>query len=201
MKNMGKSGRLGFAIIVVLLLLAKGLTLAEGSVVRLHVLANSDAPQDQAIKESVRDYLVDILGPQLARLNPDQVEEFILANRDYIAHLAGQALAQAGSDLSVQVEYGIENYPTRLYGTSLWPSGRYRSLRIVLGQGQGRNWWCLLFPPLCFAGEVARDEPQEAGIPHTLKDDNGQMQEVRVRFWLWDKLSGLFKGRGESKGE
>jgi stage II sporulation protein R len=196
MKKLGQSGYLGFAVIVMLLLLANGLTLAEGSVVRLHVLANSDTPDDQAIKESVRDYVVDTLGPQLAQLSPDQVEAFILANRDYIAYLAGKALLQAGSDLSVQVEYGIENYPTRLYGNSLWPSGRYRSLRILLGEGQGRNWWCLLFPPLCFAGEVARENQQEGGIAHTLKDGSGQMQEVRVRFWLWDKLAGLFKGRG-----
>lgn len=181
---MKKHMRIVWAILLLAAALANGTALANSEVIRLHVIANSDSIQDQSIKEQVRDSLVRELSPQLALMEQGDVEFWLNCNRDAIAEIAEEVLADTASDYSVRVEVGIANYPTRAYGGIAYPAGKYRSVRVILGSGQGRNWWCLLFPPLCFvdeAVEVSEDEQPK------------EVHDVKIKFYLVEKIRAALK--------
>ena len=118
------------------------------SLVRLHVLAASDAPEEQAVKLQVRDAVLDCLRPRLAGVQNAQAADAVLeASLD----LVRAAAEKAAAGRPVRVALSEERYPTRNYGAFCLPAGRYRSLRVVLGEGRGHNWWCVVFPPVCLA--------------------------------------------------
>jgi len=167
------------ALLLLLAMVVHGTALAVPDVIRLHVIAHSDAPGDQEVKELVRDEVVEELGPIFAQMDQPQVEKWVEENQDVIAALATATLHEAGYRYGARVEYGVVDYPTRAYGEKLFPAGKYRSLRVVLGDGSGKNWWCVLFPPLCFVQETSAESTTDTA-------------EVEVRFWLWDKLSDFF---------
>ncbi|MCG0238977.1 MAG: stage II sporulation protein R [Firmicutes bacterium] len=131
----------------------------ESRPLRFQVLANSDAPGDQALKLRVRDAVLPILqaagqeaadGPGLARELARRLPEIEAAAR--------QALGEAGSRQPVRAELATVPFPTRTYGPLTLPAGEYPTLRLVLGRGEGRNWWCVLFPPLCFPESAVQVE-------------------------------------------
>lgn len=175
---MRRHTRLACTIFMLLLLFAQGTALAEGDVIRLHVIANSNSPGDQQLKEQVRDKIIAELGPIFAEMGQRQVAAWLEENKDVLAKLAEAVLREAGEDYPVQVRHTVEAYPLRAYREEIYPEGKYRSVQVILGQGQGRNWWCLLFPPLCFVSETVK-EP-------------GDQQEIQGRIWLWDKIKELF---------
>ena len=110
-----------------------------GGLVRLHVIANSDSAGDQAAKLQMRDKVLALLSPLLAECeSQDEAVDIILNNR---------ARLEALGDVTVTL--GTEYYPTRDYGPFSLPAGEYLSLRVIMGAGQGHNWWCVVFPPLC----------------------------------------------------
>ena len=119
-----------------------------GSLVRLHVLAVSDAPEEQAVKLRVRDAVLQCLTPRLADAHDADEAGAVLASS---LDLIRSAAEGAAGGRTVHVSLGEERYPTRDYAGFALPAGRYRSLRVVLGEGQGHNWWCVVFPPLCLA--------------------------------------------------
>ena len=119
--------------------------LSEG-LVRLHVLAHSNDAYEQRLKLSVRDAVLEYLEGLLPRSGSRrQAEQVISENLEKIARTA----ASAAKGRAVTVSLGTEHYPTREYEGFALPAGEYRSLRIELGEGQGENWWCVVFPPLC----------------------------------------------------
>ncbi len=122
-----------------------------GQLVRLHVLAVSDDAEEQAVKLRVRDAVLDCLAPMLAEVqSASEAEAVLLASLGEIRSAAENAAERR----AVAVTLDEERYPTRDYAGFSLPAGRYRSLRVVLGEGQGRNWWCVVFPPVCI--EAAR---------------------------------------------
>jgi stage II sporulation protein R len=172
--------RIACTIFMLLLVFAQGTVLANGNVIRLHVIANSNSPEDQQLKEQVRDQIIAELGPVFAEMEQRQVAAWLEENQDVLVNLASAVVMEAGADCPVQVHYKVEDYPLRAYREKIYPEGKYRSVQIVLGKGQGRNWWCLLFPPLCFVSETVTEE---------LSDD----QEIQGRIWLWDQIKELFQ--------
>ena len=116
--------------------------------VRLHVLAVSDAAEEQAVKLRVRDAVLRYLAPKLRDAADAEAAGTILARE--LPGIRAAAESAAGGR-PVTVTLGEERYPTRDYAGFALPAGRYRSLRVVLGEGQGHNWWCVVFPPLCLA--------------------------------------------------
>ncbi len=120
-------------------------------VVRFHVVAKSDQPADQELKLKVRDAVLDYLRPDLEGLQ-DQKEAAVVIQEKLpqIEEVAVKILRSHSCSDPVQVFYGDYDFPVRVYGPLTFPEGRYQSLRIVLGDGRGKNWWCCLFPPLCF---------------------------------------------------
>ena len=117
--------------------------------VRLHVLAASDAPEEQAVKLRVRDAVLETLSPVLAGVGSAEEAETVLLDTLPAVRAAAE---RASGGRSVAVSLGPERYPTRDYGGFRLPAGRYRSLRVVLGEGKGHNWWCVVFPPVCLRG-------------------------------------------------
>ena len=133
-------------------------------VVRLHVLANSDSKEDQALKLQVRDAVLEASAPLLAdcRAREDAVA-IINDNLSTLEAAAKDAIAEAGRDDTVRVELGEEVYPTRNYESFCFPSGSYLSLRVMIGEAEGQNWWCVLFPPMCL-GAATETSAEEACI-------------------------------------
>lgn len=157
-----------------------------GSLVRLHVLAVSDAPEEQAVKLRVRDAVLSLLAPKLAGVQSADEAGEVLA--DSLA-LIQAAAEQAAGGRPVRVSLDKERYPTRDYAGFSLPAGRYRSLRVVLGEGLGHNWWCVVFPPVCLSAAE-----QEAMQPVMNPEDYALITreegwEIRFRIVeLWGKL-------------
>ena len=124
----------------------------SAALVRLHVIAVSDTEEEQEIKLHVRDAVLEYLSPVLESAeNQEQARRIITENLDGIAAAAGSA----AEGRQVRVTLSRESYPTREYEGFTLPAGRYESLRVVLGEGQGKNWWCVVFPPLCLTAAEA----------------------------------------------
>ena len=123
----------------------------ENNIFRLHILANSDSEEDQALKLLVRDGILDYMKEiNKNSTNKDLTIENTKDNLDEIKARCEQILRQNSSDYEVSVEIGNFYFPTKYYGNISLPAGYYDALRIKIGEAQGQNWWCSLFPPLCF---------------------------------------------------
>lgn len=122
----------------------------QGALIRLHILANSDDACDQALKLKVRDAVVEYLAPLLNEADTvDAARRIVSARREDLARIAANVLAANGVTYPVTVEMGRFEFPLRAYGPLVLPSGEYEAVRILLGEAKGKNWWCVLFPPLC----------------------------------------------------
>ncbi len=123
---------------------------------RFRVVAASDAPQDQEAKLAVRDAVLAYLRPVAARAGSrEAVASYIAGNLPEIAAVARDAARAAGFSGEVRLFWGEVFFPPRPYGDCVLPGGKYKALQVVLGSGKGRNWWCVLFPPLCYV-DLAR---------------------------------------------
>lgn len=173
------------------------------SVLRLHVLADSDSESDQAAKLAVRDALLEVTRPILEGCaSRDEAEARLAGKLSLLEQTAREVLAEQGKDYGATALLGVERYPTRTYASAALPAGEYLSLRVVLGEGDGKNWWCVLFPPLCLSAATEQDEEVEeiciaAGLTpeqyRLITDSEGR--RYTVRFKLLELLSSLFGGR------
>ena len=164
--------------------------LAE-KLVRLHVVANSDSPSDQAIKLRVRDAVLAAAEPVLG--SADDPEQALAAELPALECAAAEMLRALGREESVSVTLQNERFPTRDYETFSLPAGVYRTLRVTIGAGEGHNWWCVVFPPLCI--DAAE---QEKAIDAMEEADRGIITEAEgyeIKFRLvelWGELVELF---------
>lgn len=175
------------------------------SVVRLHVLANSDSEQDQALKLMVRDEVLRVTGPLLEGCESrEQAEHILEKHSDKIANAAQAVVEEQGYDYPVTVLLGKEEYPTRSYENCCFPSGTYVSLRVCIGEAEGQNWWCVLFPPLCLSAASADDDRdnEDAFISVGLTGEQYKVitetdnVKYRIRFKVLEAVQDLFgKGR------
>lgn len=123
----------------------------KDSLIRIHVLANSDSQADQQLKLQVKDAVVGYLQPQLEQSHSiEESRQIIQDQLSQIAQTATNTLRQAGCSYDVTLQYGHFDFPVKYYGSFSLPAGNYEALRILIGQGKGQNWWCVLFPPMCF---------------------------------------------------
>lgn len=136
--------------------------LAE-NILRLHVVADSDAPEDQALKLKVRDRVITYLRDTIRNANsPAQAEELITPQIPKLTAEAQEILAQNGKFSPVHITIENRQFPIKTYGDLTFPAGTYRSLCIDIGTAQGQNWWCVLFPSLCFVDETTATVPEES---------------------------------------
>ncbi len=119
-------------------------------VLRLHVVANSNSPYDQAVKLKVRDSVLNLMESRFQEVdNAEEARRIAQTSLQDIEQTALDTLTTYGHNYPVKATVGNFNFPTRFYGTQVFPPGEYTAVRVVLGEGAGRNWWCVLFPPLC----------------------------------------------------
>ena len=143
------------------------------SVVRLHIVANSDSDGDQAVKLKVRDAIIEEFSDCLqAAQSPAQAEQIMQDNLGRAVETANRVLKENGFSYQAQASIGEAHFPVKHYENITLPPGNYRALRIVLGSGSGQNWWCVMYPPLCFTGSVEGSAPQES--QDTLKSSLGE---------------------------
>ncbi|PWM74983.1 MAG: hypothetical protein DBX45_01170 [Oscillospiraceae bacterium] len=164
-------------------------------ILRLHVIADSDSDADQAVKLKVRDAVLKLLGDEM-ETSPDLEQARTAAERlmPEAERVARQVLRDSGFSYGATVTLGYEYYPTRDYGGFRLPAGRYLSYRIVLGSGEGHNWWCVLFPALCTApAERQEDEFVTAGFtPGQIGVLSGKKSpKYAVRFRILELLGEL----------
>lgn len=178
-------------------LIADRQTLRE-DLIRLHVVADSDSDFDQAVKLQVRDAVIHAAEQDLGQCaDVQQAKAYLLSNLDTLEAAANAALRAAGSYDTATVTLCREEFPMRQYDTFSLPSGVYESLRVTIGSGQGRNWWCVVFPSMCVsaASEGVRDTAASAGFSHSLSSTLTGQKGYEISFFLLDclgKLENLF---------
>ena len=153
-----------------------------GKVLRLHVIAASDSKEDQSIKLSVRDALLRVIPELLGDCRT--LEEAVAAageGREELLSAARGELSRLGAEYGASLTLGEEYYPTREYDGLRLPAGRYTSLRVVLGDGQGKNWWCVLFPSLCLSAAKRSAAKVECADSATVAADNATVATENKR--------------------
>ena len=184
-------------IVVLAVALVYGLTICadkhalQEGMLRLHVVADSDSEEDQAIKLQVRDAVIQALEEDLNRVGTKEQAQALISSRlDKLEKVANNVLRNAGVSDRAMVTLTREAYDTRDYDTFTLPAGVYDSLRVTIGSGQGQNWWCVVFPSLCLpaASEEVVDVAAGAGFSDGLSGAITGKQEYRVRFFLLDWL-------------
>lgn len=189
------------AAVAIFLALAAGFTAEceeiQGKAFRLHILANSDSPEDQEIKYALRDYIIGDLG-YIFRSCQTKEETVKLARRDLtlINQRANEFLKKSGCNYTATCSVEVCEFPTRCYGDYTLPAGDYDALKIVLGNGEGRNWWCVLFPSVCLPAaaeknalpsrEAYNDIKQRAKLTSdSLATERGEGIEVKFAIYEW----------------
>lgn len=169
-------------------------------VVRLHVLANSDGEEDQALKLLVRDRVLARATELLTRAGDrTEAESLLRAALPELETLAVRELRANGCDYPVTAELTDTEFPTREYDGFTLPAGEYLALRVVIGEGAGRNWWCVVFPPLCTAASA--DVPAAALAAGLTEDqvgliteeDRGYVLRFKTVEW-WEQLRAYLEG-------
>lgn len=162
----------------------------SGSLVRLHVLAVSDDSNEQRIKLNVRDSVLSYISPKLEDAeSPDEAKRIISSELDGIK----SAAETAAEGRPVKVTLTQEYYPTRDYGSFSLPAGRYESLRVILGEGEGHNWWCVVFPPLCLTAAESDSavESLDGEIRGIVTEEDGYRCKFRI-VELWGEVCDFF---------
>jgi len=175
-------------------LVADKMTL-RNEVIRLHVVANSDSDEDQRIKIAVKDEIVSYLQESIAKFsNAEQAKDYLSSQLPQLEELANSALINMGSKDKVTVHFMAEKFDVREYDTFSLPSGVYESLRVEIGQGDGRNWWCVVFPTLCLptSAEGFEDVAVSAGLGQSLVNTLS-LDRYEIRFYFLDCLGRLEK--------
>lgn len=153
------------------------LKLQEGiaqKVLRFHVVANSDSREDQALKLAVRDAVGEQMAVLLAGADSrDVCEELVRAHLNEIEQTAEAVLAENGCGYEVYASLEETDFPVKTYGSYTFPAGTYEALNVVIGEGAGHNWWCVMYPNMCFAGSVYEVVDEEAGevLKQTLDEE------------------------------
>ena len=163
------------------------------SVFRLHVIANSDKEEDQNLKYVVRDALLKYMNAICTNCNSkEEAISIVEKNRNNFEQIAFNTIKQQGYDYSVKINIGNFEFPTKNYGDISLPAGYYDALRVEIGEAKGQNWWCVMFPPLCFvdiSSGVVPDESKEL-IENSLSEEefalvsNQSDNEIQFKFKL-----------------
>ena len=166
----------------------------KDKLIRFHVIANSDTDEDQALKLKVRDAVIDYLQPKLENSNSIQESEKII-KKEYknLERISKNIISKNGYDYNVKVGLQYSNFPAKQYSSVVLPAGKYKALKIIIGEGAGKNWWCVMFPPLCFvdvSSGVVPDSSKEllqnnmSEEDYDLITDDNSSSELTFKFKL-----------------
>jgi len=166
-----------------------------GKLIRFHVIANSDDDIDQKLKLKVRDSVLKYISPKLSTCTSIEQSRKIINNENKnIKKIAEKIIKQNGFKYSVVTNLSQENFPVKTYGNITLPQGKYEAYRIIIGTGTGKNWWCVMFPPLCFVditkGNVSYQKTEKemktvlSDDEYNLVDNTVNSQKIVVKFKL-----------------
>jgi stage II sporulation protein R len=203
-KDDGEVRRLLFVVLVLLSVFGLVWPVTEaGSLppfIRLHILANSDSAEDQALKLKARDAVLEQTEGWFDRSQTlEDSRQILLARIPELRRNVERVLEEAGAPQQVKAYYGAYVFPDRCYGQLVLPAGEYEALRLVIGEGQGANWWCVVFPPLCMtegevdsqAWEKTREKAEKTAEAAEVTETAEQKIQVRPRLKILDMLQGL----------
>lgn len=171
----------------------------KDELIRFHVIANSDSREDQELKLKVRDEVIKHLEPLLK--NSKSIEEsrrIIKQNNKKVINIAKKVVKDNGYSYNVQTELSRENFPEKVYGKIVLPQGEYEAYRILIGNASGQNWWCVMFPPLCFVdvtkGSVAYNETERRmdEVSKNKKTEENTDEEYELKFKIVEVLKDVF---------
>ncbi len=160
--------------------------------IRLRILANSDAVNDQAVKREIRDEVNAAITTWVTDITDlEEAKTAIKANIPLIEEIVAAELKKLGLNQTYEVSFSEVQFPTKLYGNLVYPAGMYDAVLITLGEGKGENWWCVLFPPLCFL-EMANGEAVEADHATSAEaEEQPADDEVEVSFFVVELFESL----------
>ncbi len=159
-------------------------------VIRLHIIANSDSEEDQALKLQVRDTVIQGLQDSLAEAQSiKEARHIILAQIPDIERKAAETIAKEGYDYSVRASLGKRYFPVKVYGDLRFPAGNYGALCLQIGVAKGQNWWCVLFPSLCFVDETYAVVPEESKekLRKSLSEEEYDSLQIHSAVYDWAK--------------
>lgn len=178
------------AMLILSAFLSFGLTAAadkgvvfDEEIIRLHVIANSDSRSDQVLKLKVRDAVLEAAHEDFEnKTEITSAKAAVEKNLDKIKSAAEQTVNALGYDYDIEVQWGIFDFPVKTYGNMTFPAGKYRGVRVIIGEGKGQNWWCVMFPPLCFVNETTAYVPKESA------DEIIKNPEYKIKFKIEEMI-------------
>jgi stage II sporulation protein R len=168
----------------------KNTTLKNKNLIRLHIIANSDRVEDQNLKKKIRDRIIIELGNEFSSLNNlSDARNTIKNNISLIENIALCEIKKNNKDYPVKAALDNCPFPTKWYGNFILPAGNYEALKVVLGEGKGSNWWCVLFPPLCFVdiSSSFSENPQE--LNELLKKYNNDSVKINIKIKILEIIN------------
>ena len=162
-------------------------------ILRFHVLANSDSEEDQALNQYLNE----------DGMTLDETKEIVEDKKEDVIMLAQEIIRENGYDYSVTAELTTDYFPVKSYGDVTLPAGEYEAFRIKIGEAEGKNWWCILYPPLCFvdasygyvpdASKQKLEKMLDADAYQTITDGGVAKGKVEVRSKIWDTIKKIFE--------
>ncbi|WP_349944764.1 stage II sporulation protein R [Lacrimispora sp. BS-2] len=192
------------------LLIAFLLTLSDGrqkdealaariapEILRFHVLANSDSSEDQTLKLKVRTMLLNSIYEDLGeKASLEETKDYVLSHKNSLERQAEHYMKKLGYDYPAHMELTNCYFPTKTYGDMVFPCGNYEAVRVKIGEGKGRNWWCVLYPPLCFTDssyavvpDTSKTILKSSMVESDYKKISQENPKIHIRFKLADLLS------------
>ena len=177
----------------------------KDKLIRFHVIANSDSEEDQNLKLKVRDAIINYLQPKLLESESIEESELIIKKEyDELEKISKNIILENGYDYDVKVGIDYSKLPTKQYSNVVLPAGEYKALRIIIGEGKGKNWWCVMFPPLCFVDEQKGiiDKDTDDKLREVLTEEeyelisqktSKQVDRVQIKFKIVEIIQDIIK--------
>ncbi len=170
----------------------------KDTIIRFHVIANSDDDDDQKLKLKVKDKVIESLYPYLNESNSIEESRKIISDKeDEIIKIANSVIKEEGYNYNISIKLERDNFPEKEYGSIVLPQGNYEAFKIIIGNGNGKNWWCVMFPPLCFVdvtkGQVEEDKTKNELDKEIAKDeDENEEEEIEIKSKLFEWIKDIF---------
>lgn len=182
----------------------------KDKLIRFHVIANSDTEEDQNLKLKVRDRVIEALSGKLSVVTSlEEAEIELEKNIEYVNKIAKEVIEENNYTYEVNTMLSYENFPDKVYGDCVFPQGNYEAFRVIIGEGKGQNWWCVMFPSLCFVDEsknsvdstnlkdeIANIESKNYNITNEYKEKNDESNnvnsEIKFKFKVVEAVENMF---------
>ncbi|MDR1753566.1 MAG: stage II sporulation protein R [Eubacterium sp.] len=166
----------------------------KSEILRLHILANSNSKADQDLKYALRDELLSYSAELFAGAKTkEQAKKLAALKKTAIERKANEFVKSKGFDYAVRIDLKETYFTTRKYDGITVPAGFYDAVRVFIGEGQGKNWWCVMFPPLCLPACTEPKDQKEPFFSAKMSRQAEENNDIEIRFAIYDLLSGALK--------